>query len=94
MPPQGGQDAAVAPQLAAPYLQAMANYLLKLFGAGRDKATARVAIAEFEVSALDDLSAIRRLRDTYPDRLSECDCAELYGPDGKMVWEQSGDDST
>jgi hypothetical protein len=62
----------------------MANYLVKLFA----PPTVR---GEFYVPADDDLSAIRRLRDTYPDLLSGCDCAELYGPDGKLVWEQRRD---
>jgi hypothetical protein len=46
-------------------------------------------LGKLDVTASDDLSAIKRLKDTYPERLSECDCAELYGPDGKLVWEQS-----
>jgi hypothetical protein len=63
------------------YLASMANYLLKLFGPRRAR------LDEIEVPAGDDLSAIRRLKETYPARLEECDCAELYGPDGKLVWE-------
>jgi hypothetical protein len=69
------------------YYQAMANYLLKLFGPKRDK-TERPGLGELDIDAHDDLSAIRRLKDTYPARLEECDCAELYGPDGKLVWEK------
>ncbi len=69
------------------YYQPMANYLLKLFGPKRDKAE-RPGLGELDIDAHDDLSAIRRLKDTYPERLSECDCAELYGPDGKLVWEK------
>ncbi len=68
------------------YYLAMANYLLKLFGK-RDRAE-RPGLGELEIAAHDDMSAIRRLKDTYPERLSECDCAELYGPDGKLVWEK------
>lgn len=60
----------------------MANYLLKLFG------PKRAPMDELSVPAADDLSAIRRLKESYPARLEECDCAELYGPDGKLVWEQ------
>lgn len=66
----------------------MANYLLKLFGPHRDKLAPRPHLGELEIPADDDLSAIRRLKETYPERLSECDCAELYGPDGRMVWEK------
>jgi len=66
----------------------MANYLLKLFGPNRAKTAPRADLGELDIPAHDDLSAIRRLRETYPERLSECDCAELYGPDGKLVWEQ------
>jgi hypothetical protein len=62
----------------------MANYLVKLVA----PPTVR---GEFYVSADDDLSAIRRLRDMYPDLLSGSDCAELYAPDGKLVWEQRRD---
>jgi hypothetical protein len=68
------------------YYRGMANYLLKLFGK-RDKAE-RPPLGELAIDAHDDLSAIRRLKDTYPARLEECDCAELYGPDGKLVWEK------
>ncbi len=64
------------------YLAPMANYLLKLFG------PKRAPLDELPVPAGDDLSAIRRLKESYPARLEECDCAELYGPDGKLVWEQ------
>jgi len=78
----------MAPSLGASYYWAMANYLLKLFGADRAKTAPRADLGELEIPAHDDLSAIRRLRETYPERLSECDCAELYGPDGKLVWEQ------
>jgi hypothetical protein len=73
------------------YLPPMPHYLLKLLGPKRDRASARIALGEIDVSAQDDLSAIRRLKETYPERLSECDCAELYGPDGKLVWEQRSD---
>ena len=78
----------VAPKPRAPYYRAMANYLLKLFGPNRAKTAPRADLGELDIAAHDDLSAIQRLRDTYPERLSECDCAELYGPDGKLVWEQ------
>jgi hypothetical protein len=71
----------MAAKLAHAYYQCMANYLLKLFGPKRAR------LDELEVPAGDDLSAIRRLKETYPARLEECDCAELYGPDGKLVWE-------
>ena len=64
------------------YLASMANYLLKLFG------PKRAPLDELSVPAGDDLSAIRRLKESYPARLEDCDCAELYGPDGKLVWEQ------
>ena len=69
----------------------MANYLLKLFGAKRDPGSARTVVGELDIAAQDDLSAIRRLRDSILIALSDCDCAELYGPDGKMVWEHPGD---
>jgi hypothetical protein len=69
----------------------MANYLLKLFGPERNNTTERLGLGVLKVAAHDDIAAIRRLKDTYPDRLSDCDCAELYGPDGRLVWEQSGD---
>ena len=78
--------------MASPhYLPPMPNYLLKLFGPKHDAASARMGLGELDVSAQDDLSAIRRLKETYPDRLAQCDCAELYGPDGRLVWEQSSD---
>jgi hypothetical protein len=76
----------LAVELVGAYYPIMANYLLKLFGK-RDKAE-RPALGELEIAAHDDMSAIRRLKDTYPARLEECDCAELYGPDGKLVWEK------
>jgi len=66
----------------------LANYVLKLLGPKHGGSNARVALAEINLSAYDDLSAIRCLRETYPDRLSKCDCAEFYGPDGKLIWEQ------
>jgi hypothetical protein len=69
------------------YLAPMANYLLKLFGPKRG-ASDRPGLGEVAIPAQDDLSAIRRLKDSYPERLEECDCAELYNPDGKLVWEQ------
>ena len=72
----------MAAKLSRPYYGDMANYLLKLFGPKRAR------LDELEVPAGDDLSAIRRLKESYPARLEECDCAELYGPDGKLVWEQ------
>lgn len=68
--------------------RALADYVLRLLGPQRGDLSGRVALAELKVSAYDDLSAIRCLKDTYPDRLSECDCAEFYGPDGKLIWEQ------
>ena len=78
----------LAPRPAASYYWAMANYLLKLFGPRRARARPGPDLGELQIAAHDDLTAIQRLRDTYPERLSECDCAELYGPDGKLVWEQ------
>jgi hypothetical protein len=68
--------------------RALANYVLGLLGPRRGSASARVALGEVGVAAYDDLSAIRCLRETYPDRLSACDCAEFYGPDGRLIWEQ------
>jgi hypothetical protein len=90
--PDETSAASVAPTLATHYLEHMADYLLKLFGPRRDKL--RTALGEIDVSAHDDLAAVKRLKDTFPDRLSECDCAELYGPDDKLVWEQNSDAET
>ena len=78
----------MAPTLRASYSWAMANYLLKLFGPNRATTAPRADLGELDIAAHDDMAAIKRLRETYPERLSECDCAELYGPDGKLVWEQ------
>ncbi|MEJ0066235.1 MAG: hypothetical protein WDM85_13135 [Caulobacteraceae bacterium] len=66
--------------------RALANYVLRLLGSKHGDT--RVTVAEINVSAYDDLSAIRCLRETYPDRLSDCDCAEFFGPDGRLIWEQ------
>ncbi|HEX4197851.1 MAG TPA: hypothetical protein VHZ26_10445 [Caulobacteraceae bacterium] len=69
----------------------MANYLLKLFDTKHGRASERTNLGELPVDAGDDEAAIKRLKESYPDRLSECDCAELYRPDGKLVWEMHGD---
>jgi hypothetical protein len=72
--------------------RSLATYVLKLLGLRRRDGVVGVALAE--ISARDDLSAIRCLRETYRGRLSECDCAEFYAPDGRLIWEQrSGGDA-
>jgi hypothetical protein len=71
-----------------PHHRTLANYVVRLFGRRHSLTNARISLGEFNISAYDDLSAIRCLKETYPARLSECDCAEFYGPDGKLVWEQ------
>jgi hypothetical protein len=71
--------------------RALANYVLKLLGPKHGGSNARVALAEINISADDDLSAMRCLRETYPDRLRECDCAEFYTPDGRLIWEERVD---
>ena len=69
----------------------LANYVLKLLGPKPGDANSRIALGEFRISAYDDLAAIRCLKETYPDRLSLCDCAEFYGPDGRLIWEERVD---
>jgi hypothetical protein len=65
-----------------PYRSAAANFVLRLLRRGGRGA--RIAAA----GARDDLSAIRCLRETFPDDLAECDCTEFLGPDGRLIWEQ------
>jgi hypothetical protein len=71
--------------------RALANYVLKLLGPRRRDDAVRAALAEIGISARDDLSAIRCLRETYLGRLANCDCAEFYAPDGRLIWEQRAD---
>jgi hypothetical protein len=73
---------------SAPRLRTMANYVLKLLGPKRGDADARINFGELTVSAYDDLSAMRCLKETYPDRLARCECAEFYAPDGRLIWEE------
>jgi hypothetical protein len=68
--------------------RALANYVLRLLGPKRGGTNARIALSEFNISAYDDLTAIRCLRETYSDRLSDCHCAEFCGPDGTLIWEE------
>jgi hypothetical protein len=71
----------------APQNRTLANYVLKLFRRRLSPTNTSTYLGEFNISAYDDLSAIRCLKETYPARLSECDCAEFYGPDGRLIWE-------
>jgi hypothetical protein len=66
----------------------VANYVLKLLGPKRGDTDARINFGELRVSAYDDLSAIRCLKETYPDRLTRCECAQFYAPDGRLIWEE------
>jgi len=61
------------------------------FAVGRDRSPAEIAFGVRDASAYDDMSAIRCLRETYPERLSACDGAGFYGPDGRLIWEQGVD---
>jgi hypothetical protein len=71
--------------------RALASYVLKLLGPKHGATAARISLGELSLSAYDDLAAIRCLKETYPDRLAECDCAEFYGPDGRLIWEERVD---
>ena len=65
-----------------PHRNAATSFVLRLLGRG-GRGT-RISPA----GVRDDLSTIRCLRETYPDDLAECDCAEFLGPDGRLIWEQ------
>jgi hypothetical protein len=61
--------------------------------ARRRRWNARWGFGDFDSPVHDDLAAIRCLRETYPDRLPESDCAGFYRADGRLIWEDRGDDA-
>jgi hypothetical protein len=64
---------------------AVANFVRRLLQGRSGDRGARAAPG---AGMHDDLAALRCLRETFPDRLADCDCAEFLRPDGRLIWEQ------
>jgi len=72
--------------------QALANYLHRLFAPKRAPTNTRIGPGELSISAYEGVSVSRCLEQTYLDRPPRGDCAEFYGSDGRLIWEQRAED--
>ena len=82
---------AVRSKPTPPYHRALADYVLKLLAPKRESTNAEIGFGELNISAHENLAVSRCLEATYLDGPSQRGCAEFYGPDGRLIWEQTVD---